>query len=76
MSLQSALEMKNEVVPTQRNVRDSAMRRLKGGEISALEFLDVQRDFNEVVKRLRDSLVRHRRAMLDLNTAVGVRIVP
>ena len=32
--------------------------------------------YNEVVKQYRDALVRHRRAILDLNTAVGERILP
>ncbi len=41
-----------------------------------LEFLSAQKDFNDRVKDYRDSVVRHRRAMLDLNTAVGTRLLP
>ena len=48
----------------------------KGAQTSVLEFLDAQKDFNDRVKDYRDSLVRHRRAMLDLNTAVGTRLLP
>ena len=32
--------------------------------------------YNEVVRQYRDALVRHRRSMLDLNTAVGARVLP
>jgi cobalt-zinc-cadmium efflux system outer membrane protein len=76
LSRQSVIELEKEVVPASRRVRDEAFRRWQGGETSALEYLDAQKDYNEVVKRFRDALVRHRNAMLDLNTAVGVRIMP
>lgn len=33
-------------------------------------------DAAEVVQSHRDALVRRRRAMLDLNTAVGLRLLP
>ena len=33
-------------------------------------------DAAEVTQSHRDAIVRHRRAMLDLNTAVGLRILP
>ena len=46
------------------------------GETSVLDYLEAQLAFNDVVKQYRDALVRHRRAILDLNTAVGERILP
>ena len=76
LSLESMLEYESEVLPASRKVRDAAYRRWQGGTTSILEFLDAQKDFNERVKDYRDSLVRHRRAMLDLNTAVGARLLP
>ena len=39
-------------------------------------FSESQRDYNETIRDYRDALVRHRRAVLDLNTAVGVRLLP
>ena len=33
-------------------------------------------DAAEVTQAHRDAIVRHRRAMLDLNTAVGLRVLP
>jgi cobalt-zinc-cadmium efflux system outer membrane protein len=46
------------------------------GKADELAFLTAEHDFDQVVRQYRDSLVRHRRAMLRLNTAVGVRILP
>ncbi|WP_233578157.1 hypothetical protein [Tautonia sociabilis] len=38
-------------------------------------FLNAQRDYNHVGRPNRDTLIRHRRSMLRLNTAVGRRIL-
>ena len=35
-----------------------------------------RKEHNDVIRLWRDNLVRHRNAMLDLNTAVGRRILP
>jgi cobalt-zinc-cadmium efflux system outer membrane protein len=76
LSLTSVLEFEREIVPAQRRVRDFELQRFREGLVSVLEYREAQRAFNEVVKDYRDALVRHRRAMLDLNTALGVRVVP
>jgi cobalt-zinc-cadmium efflux system outer membrane protein len=76
LSRQAVIDTKDEILPASKVVRDTAYRRWQGGETTALEFLDAQKDYNEVVRNYRDALVRHRRAMLDLNTAVGLRILP
>jgi cobalt-zinc-cadmium efflux system outer membrane protein len=76
LSLDAMLEQEREVLPASRRVRDAAKRRWQGGSTSVLEFLAAQKDFNDRVKDYRDSVVRHRRAMLDLNTAVGTRLLP
>ena len=68
-------EYLNEIIPASRVVLKSAYSGWQGGETSILEYLDAQQDFNDVVRQYRDALVRHRRAMLDLNTAVGHRVV-
>ena len=76
LSLEAMVEQEREVLPASRRVRDAAYRRWQGGSTSVLEFLSAQKDFNDRVKDYRDSVVRHRRAMLDLNTAVGTRLMP
>jgi cobalt-zinc-cadmium efflux system outer membrane protein len=76
LSRLAVIDTKNQILPASKVVRDTAYRRWQGGETTLLEFLDAQKDYNETVRSYRDALVRHRRAMLDLNTAVGIRIVP
>jgi cobalt-zinc-cadmium efflux system outer membrane protein len=76
LSRETVIELEREVVPASRRVRDSAFRRFQGGETSAIDYIEAQKDYNEVVRRFRDALVRHRNSMLDLNTAVAVRILP
>ena len=71
----TVIEMRREIIPASKAVRDAAYQRWKGGETSALEYLDAQQDYNDVVRQYRDSLVRFRNAMLDLNTAVAERVV-
>ncbi len=76
LSLDSALQIEREIIPSSRKVREAARRRYQGGETSAIQFIEAQKDYNDVIKIYRDALVRHRRAMLDLNTAVGTRVMP
>ncbi len=49
---------------------------LKQGATNTPEFLAARNEFVAIVKQYLDAMVRHRRAMLDLNTAVGRRILP
>jgi cobalt-zinc-cadmium efflux system outer membrane protein len=46
------------------------------GTITADDYEGHLDDAAEVAQSHREALVRHRRAMLDLNTAVGLRVVP
>jgi outer membrane protein, heavy metal efflux system len=75
-SLISVQEFRNEIIPANKKMRDAALTLYRKGETSVLDFLQAQLAFNDVVKQYRDALVRHRRAILDLNTAVGERILP
>jgi cobalt-zinc-cadmium efflux system outer membrane protein len=75
-SLISVQEFRNEIIPANKRMRDAARQLYEKGETSVLDYLEAQLAFNEVVKQYRDAMVRHRRAMLDLNTAVGERILP
>jgi outer membrane protein, heavy metal efflux system len=68
--------LEKTVLPRSRRVREGAQRTLAAGESSMLDFLAAQREYNDVVQQYWDALIRHRRSMLRLNTAVGVRILP
>ena len=76
MSLDNVQEYRREILPASMVVRDTAFRRWQGGDTNALDYLEAQQDWNDVVAKYRDALVRHRNAMLDLNTAVGTRVLP
>jgi outer membrane protein, heavy metal efflux system len=75
-SLVAVTEFRKDIIPVSQKVRDAAFKRFTGGQTSALEFLAAQQDFNDQVRAYRDALVRHRQAILDLNTAVGERVLP
>ncbi len=63
-------------LPAIRRKRDAAWSRLRAGEINVDAFLAVQRNTTSLVHYYRETLVRHRRHSLRLNTAVGLRILP
>jgi cobalt-zinc-cadmium efflux system outer membrane protein len=69
-------EIENELIPGAQEVLRNARVRYESGQEDVVFFLTALRDFNDVVRQYRDSLVRHRRSMLDVNTAVGRRILP
>ena len=50
--------------------------RLFPGEIQIIDYLAALREYNENARTYLDSQVRLRRAMLEINTAVGQRILP
>jgi outer membrane protein, heavy metal efflux system len=68
------LDSEQKIIPVSRRIRDASERRFRGGEIPSYEFFQALQTFNDTVKDYRDALIRHRRAMLDMNTAVGVRL--
>jgi cobalt-zinc-cadmium efflux system outer membrane protein len=72
----SVERIEQELLPKALRVRDNVLRRYQGGEADLVDFLNAQREYNDLVRQFRDTLIRHRRAMLDLNTAVGARILP
>ena len=72
----SLIEFEREIVPASRTVRTTALQLYGIGQTSIVDYLDAQKDYNEVVRKFYDAVVRHRRAMLDLNTAVGTRVLP
>ena len=40
------------------------------------DYLGQLNDDDETARLYRDAFVRHRRSMLDLNTAIGLRLLP
>ena len=65
-----------DLLPSSRQQRDVTSRLFVSGELTALDAYNAERDHNEVVRRYRDTLIRHRRSMLELNTVLGQRVLP
>jgi len=68
--------IKNQLEPAARQVRDDTRRLYLGGEVNVVIFLNAQREYQDVVKQYLDTVVRHRRSMLALNTVLGQRVFP
>ncbi len=62
--------------PTAVQVLQTVRRQYERGSIDVVAFVTARQEYNQVVKQYLDSLVRHRQSMLELNTAVGRRILP
>jgi cobalt-zinc-cadmium efflux system outer membrane protein len=72
----AVVRIERDLVPDARRVLVASRQRFALGESDAVAFLDARRAYNDVVRQYRDTVVRHRRAMLRLNTVVGQRILP
>ena len=68
--------IERDILPVAKGMRDDALELFTTGEEDATLFFERQRAYNDEVRRYRDTLVRHRRDMLLLNTAVGRRVMP
>jgi cobalt-zinc-cadmium efflux system outer membrane protein len=68
--------LEGEIVPAARENLETSLVLYRSGERDQLSYLEAQRAFNEISRQYRDALVRHRRAMLRLNTVVGRRLFP
>ena len=67
--------LETRILPESKLLLNEA-ERLYPGELPVLEYLAAVRDYNDNARSYLDALVRLRRAMLNLNTAVGQRILP
>jgi cobalt-zinc-cadmium efflux system outer membrane protein len=65
-----------EILADARSLRDEEYRRFAAGQVDLDAFLEVQKDYHDAVRHYLAALVRRRRGMLRLNTAVGQRILP
>jgi cobalt-zinc-cadmium efflux system outer membrane protein len=65
-----------EILPAARRMRDDTLELFTKGELTAVEAAEAQKEYNQIVRAYRDTLIRHRRSMLALNTVLGRRILP
>jgi cobalt-zinc-cadmium efflux system outer membrane protein len=76
VSRDAVIRIKADLLPRAEAVLRDSYRLYQGGEVNLISFLDARREYNETAQQYLDTVVRHRRSMLDLNTAVGQRILP
>lgn len=69
-------EIERVILPDAKQVLGDSLRLYTGGEKDLTYFLEAQRNFNDTVKQYLDTMSRHRRSMLTLNTTLGQRILP
>ena len=68
--------IENSILPRARSARVLAAKEFAEGKSGVDDYLGHLNDESESSRAYRDALVRYRRSMLDLNTALGVRILP
>lgn len=75
-SRQAVEDIEQFVLPYSERSLAAVRRLMEAGEKSVVDYLNSQKDRNDVVRQYRDALIRHRRSMFSLNTAVGRRVLP
>ena len=68
--------VEQNLLPSARRVLDTTSVQFNEGDVDALAYLNAQRSYNDIVRQYRDTVVRHRRSMLRLNSVVGQRLLP
>jgi outer membrane protein, heavy metal efflux system len=75
-SRQAVDRIEQNILPFSERQRRDVQRQYEAGDKSIIDYLNVRKTHNELVRQYRDAVIRHRRAMLRLNTAVGQRVLP
>ena len=68
--------VEDSLIPRATEIVEDSYQLYISGEESAIDYLDSRRNYNDVVRQYVTALIRHRRGMLGLNTAVGRVILP
>jgi cobalt-zinc-cadmium efflux system outer membrane protein len=76
VSRQIVERIRTQILPTSKSAVEDRFRLFQGGEANVVSFIQAQRTYNDNVKAYHDTVVRHRRSMLGLNTAIGQRMLP
>lgn len=69
-------QIEKSILPRAQEMVRRKTKQLTAGTINADDYQDHLDNAAEVTQSHREAIVRHRRSMLDLNTAVGLRLLP
>jgi outer membrane protein, heavy metal efflux system len=75
-SRRSVAEFARTILPASERMRAIAYQSYQNDESRIKEFMEAQQKHNGLVRQYRDAVIRHRLAMLRLNTVVAQRIFP
>ena len=76
-SSRAALDrIERTTLPHARKILERNTREFEAGKVTPDDYLGHLSDEAEASGSFRDALIRHRRSMIDLNTAVGLRVLP
>jgi len=77
MTTQQSIELiEKELLPDAEKSRADGLQRFRAGTLDTASYLNLRRDLDDLGRQYRDLLIRHRRSMLAINTAVGIRVFP
>jgi outer membrane protein, heavy metal efflux system len=76
VSRRAVERIEREILPPADQVLADTYRLYTSGEENVVVYLNAQRDYNDLVKQYLDTMSRHRRSMLALNTVLGQRVLP
>ncbi len=71
-----AADIRNRILPPLQRAISAQENLFREGEVDVFVYLNQKRSFNDRAKAWLDSLARHRKAMLTLNTVAGQRLLP
>ena len=75
MAVEKSRRLDTVILPRVRSIRDKTFQQMQGGRVDVLAYLQTQREYADIVRQFRDSLIDLRLAALRINTVAGVRIV-
>lgn len=76
VTLATIKRIEAEILPAARENLEISLRRPRSEKPDPIAIIEAQRAFGDISRQYLEALIRHRRSMYRLNTAVGCRIFP
>lgn len=69
-------QIEQQLVPDVQKSLGESLQKFHEGKLDAPSYLYALRELDDLGRQYRELLIRHRRSMLSINTAVGTRVLP
>jgi outer membrane protein, heavy metal efflux system len=73
---QSIAQIEQVLLPDAEKESGLNLQHFREGTLDSASYLNAHRDLDSLGRQYRDLLIRHRRSMLAINSAVGIRVFP